>query len=239
MLRTGWAFFKNIIYLLFLTLEIIMFGTNKIVGKAFFRHAKLDELLVTSRFFTLQGEGPFRGHPAYFIRLAKCNLACSFCDTYFDFGEYRDFGFLLQESEILINDFFHKRSLSTPAWALGEAKKMVLVITGGEPALQKNLSDFLKLAQPYFQSLQIESNGILLLPNLSENTCLVISPKCIEKDHKISGYFEPNKKILARADCLKFVLSSPEIQNTHTIAKSRRGRIGGQPKPINLYLLAP
>ncbi|MDI1351528.1 MAG: hypothetical protein PSV35_01985 [bacterium] len=47
-----------------------MFGTNEIVGKSYFKGAKSDELLVTSRFFTLQGEGPFRGHPAYFIRLA-------------------------------------------------------------------------------------------------------------------------------------------------------------------------
>jgi 7-carboxy-7-deazaguanine synthase len=48
-----------------------MFGINEIVGKQFFKDAKEGELLVTSRFFTLQGEGPYRGHPAYFIRLAK------------------------------------------------------------------------------------------------------------------------------------------------------------------------
>lgn len=56
-----------------------MFGTNQIVGKRHFRDAPKDSLFVTSMFFTLQGEGPFAGQPAYFIRLAKCNLACKFC----------------------------------------------------------------------------------------------------------------------------------------------------------------
>lgn len=83
-----------------------MFGMNDSVGKAFFKEAKPDELFITSRFFTLQGEGPFRGHPAYFIRLAKCNLACSFCDTYFDAGEWRSFNSLLEEADSVIAAFF-------------------------------------------------------------------------------------------------------------------------------------
>jgi len=187
-----------------------MFGTNDVVGKAFFRSAKKDELFVTSRFFTLQGEGPYRGQPAYFIRLAKCNLSCSFCDTYFDAGEYKDFDFLLQESELVINDFFEKRSLKTPLWARARAKKIVLVITGGEPSLQENLVAFIQKASAFFYCVQIESNGILLLAHLPENTCLVVSPKCLEKSGEIKGYREPNKYMLDRADCLKFVVSAPD-----------------------------
>jgi 7-carboxy-7-deazaguanine synthase len=56
-----------------------MFGTNEIIGKKFFKDAPKDSLFVTSMFFTLQGEGPYAGMPALFIRLAKCNLNCSFC----------------------------------------------------------------------------------------------------------------------------------------------------------------
>ncbi|KTD10959.1 radical activating enzyme [Legionella gratiana] len=187
-----------------------MFGLNDRVGKTFFNEALHDELLVTSRFFTLQGEGPYRGHPAYFIRLAKCNLACSFCDTYFDSGEWRNFASLLQETDLIITDFFKKRNLSTPSWAQGFAKKMVLVITGGEPTLQQNLSAFLEIAQPYFQSTQIESNGISVLPKLPKSTTLVVSPKCLEKEGKVIRYLKPNPKTLERADCLKFVISAPE-----------------------------
>lgn len=187
-----------------------MFGLNDKVGKSFFKDAKSDELFVTSRFFTLQGEGPFRGHPAYFIRLAKCNLACSFCDTYFDAGEWLDFNSLLEEADTVIQAFFQKRNLATPSWAQGLNKKMILVITGGEPSLQENLSAFLEKAQPYFQHTQIESNGITILPDLPRCTTLVVSPKCLEKEGKIIRYLKPNSNMLERADYLKFVLSAPE-----------------------------
>src|SRR5579863_3136195 len=120
-----------------------MFGLNDRVGKAFFNEAQPDELLVTNCFFSLQGEGPYRGHPAYFIRLAKCNLACSFCDTAFDSGDWQDFASLLAEADQVIREFFIKRQLPVPAWAESYPRKMVLVITGGEPSLQANLAAFL------------------------------------------------------------------------------------------------
>lgn len=187
-----------------------MFGLNDRVGKTFFKEAKSDELFVTSRFFTLQGEGPFRGHPAYFIRLAKCNLACSFCDTYFDMGEWRNFSSLREEADTVIAAFFQNRNLPIPSWAQGFAKKIVLVVTGGEPSLQRNLSAFLEEAKPFFQYTQIESNGISILSDLPQSTTLVVSPKCLEKDGKTIRYLEPNSKMLERADYLKFVMSAPE-----------------------------
>ena len=191
----------------------LMFGLNQIVGKSFFHKAKPNELFITSRFFSLQGEGPYRGHPAYFIRLAKCNLACSFCDTYFDSGEWQSVTSLLEEADPIIDSFFKNRNHPTPSWAQGFEKKIVLVITGGEPSLQHNLSSFLKEAQPYFQTTQIESNGISLLPDFPESTTLVVSPKCFEKNDTIIRYLEPNNKVLERADCLKFVMSAPENEH--------------------------
>lgn len=187
-----------------------MFGFNNKIGKAFFKEAKDCELLVTSRFFTLQGEGPYRGYPAYFIRLAKCNLACSFCDTYFDHGEWRSFDSLLEETEQVIDAFFKARNCSTPSWAKGYSKKIVLVISGGEPSLQNNVSAFLKVAANYFECTQIESNGTSLLTGLPESTTLVISPKCLEKNGQPIRYLKPNLKALERADYLKFVMSVPE-----------------------------
>ena len=45
------------------------------------RSRDADVLEVHSIFYTLQGEGPFCGSPAIFIRLAGCNLQCPGCDT--------------------------------------------------------------------------------------------------------------------------------------------------------------
>lgn len=41
---------------------------------------------IVSVFNTIQGEGPFAGTPATFIRLFGCNLRCYFCDTDFETG---------------------------------------------------------------------------------------------------------------------------------------------------------
>lgn len=43
-------------------------------------------MLINEIFYSLQGEGINAGRPAIFVRLAKCNLRCSFCDTDFDHG---------------------------------------------------------------------------------------------------------------------------------------------------------
>jgi len=39
---------------------------------------------VNKLFYTIQGEGPRFGTPQVFLRLAKCNLQCWFCDTEFE-----------------------------------------------------------------------------------------------------------------------------------------------------------
>lgn len=179
-----------------------MFGANEIAGKKFFQTPEANKrLLVTSLFFTLQGEGPFAGQPALFIRLAKCNLACSFCDTYFDSGEWFTYEELQTKMEQTISAYFKG---APPSWASdlkGARRRVVLVITGGEPSLQAtNLLVFLMSQK--FQHIQIESNGILSFDKPWFVT-LVISPKC---DIAETAYLKPNSRSLLNADCLKFVM---------------------------------
>ena len=44
----------------------------------------MPEELVVSEIFgpTWQGEGPSLGRRCGFVRLGRCNLACTFCDTH-------------------------------------------------------------------------------------------------------------------------------------------------------------
>lgn len=53
-----------------------MFGTNP-NRKADYGNGLT--LWVQEAFYTIQGEGPFTGEPAVFIRLGGCNLSCHFC----------------------------------------------------------------------------------------------------------------------------------------------------------------
>ena len=191
-----------------------MFGTNEIIGKKYFKDASKDSLFVTSMFFTLQGEGPYAGLPALFIRLAKCNLDCSFCDTFFDDGDWLSFTNLDTKINETIKAYWADKGQQVPEWAINTSHigklypNIVLVMTGGEPLLQENISAFMQYQQKmYFKAVQVESNGIpdTVVP---EGVTLVCSPKCMEKDGKAVKYYAPSKTILDRADCLKFVMSA-------------------------------
>jgi organic radical activating enzyme len=84
---------------------------------------------------------------------------------------------------------------------------LTLVITGGEPLLQENLTNFLYRQALIFENVQIESNGILDT-RVPTAVTLVCSPKCAEKDGVATAYLKPSTTILRRANYLKFVISS-------------------------------
>ena len=212
-----------------------MFGKNEIVGQKYFNDAG-DKLFITSIFYTLQGEGPYRGEPAVFVRLAKCNLACSFCDTYFDGGDW------LSYDELTTRIFTASaRALEgyIPEWF---KHKVGLVITGGEPMLQKNLGAFLETIKDQFAWTQIESNGTVW-QDLPESTTLVCSPKCLEKDGKPVKYLKPNTDVLDRADCLKFVMSADPESPYSTIPDWAHEYAAAGKKvfisPMNIYNREP
>ncbi|MDD4778152.1 MAG: 7-carboxy-7-deazaguanine synthase QueE [Fermentimonas sp.] len=111
-------------------------------------------LNVNEIFYSLQGEGGRTGQASIFIRLAKCNLACSFCDTDFEKGVKMTLQEVLDE----IDRFNCK-------W---------IIWTGGEPALQLNdeVVTFFK-EKGYLQA--IETNGTKRIPSgIDYITC---SPK--------------------------------------------------------------
>lgn len=111
-------------------------------------------LKVNEIFYSLQGEGGRTGEASIFIRLSKCNLACSFCDT--DFAAYTE------------------KSLEEIASEISRFPCKWIIWTGGEPTLQ--LTDevvaFFK-SKGYMQA--IETNGTRTVPaGLDYITC---SPK--------------------------------------------------------------
>ncbi len=176
-----------------------MFGHNQIAGKKFFAEspeAAAGKLLVTSIFHSIQGEGPFAGQPAVFTRLALCNLSCPWCDTYFDSGDWMDFGRFLGAA-------------AAAGLEAGYAPTDLLVVTGGEPTLQPNLGRFITMTlnDPHspFARVQIETNG-LLPPDVPDKTTVVVSPKCVEVGGKARPYAQLSDATLARADCLKFIV---------------------------------
>jgi 7-carboxy-7-deazaguanine synthase len=228
-----------------------MFGTNEIVGQKYFKDAPPEALFITSMFFTLQGEGPYAGKPALFIRLTKCNLACSFCDTFFDAGDWMTFEAIALKATQTVRKFWTDKGQEIPKWvednqreAIGVFPGIVLVVTGGEPLLQKNLMDFLNYAQfrmrgPMFGNMQIESNGTVN-QDVPPHVTLVCSPKCSEKNNVATKYLAPTELILQRADCLKFVMSADQNSPYSSIpewAHEWKKRTGKEIyiSPMNIY----
>lgn len=147
------------------------------------------KLSVHSIFYTIQGEGPFCGTPAVFIRLAGCNLQCPGCDTEYTSGR-REAG----AYEIL---FEVDKLIRKDGW-----RKGLVVITGGEP-FRQDIGDLINVLTLHGYYVQIESNGTLTPPPVlwNHNTAvrsgayLVISPK--------TGKINPLS--LAAACALKYV----------------------------------
>lgn len=109
-------------------------------------------------FYTLQGEGFHAGTPAYFIRLAGCDVACHWCDV------KESWDAKLHEI-VAIEDILKK--------ALAE-KSRFAVITGGEPVMY-DLSELCNNLQSNNFYLAIETSGAYPLSGVWNWICL--SPK--------------------------------------------------------------
>ena len=128
-------------------------------------------------FYTLQGEGANMGRPAVFCRFAGCNLwsgreedrsgaVCQFCDTDF-VGTDGDGGGKFSDAPSLA-------SAVARAWRGANTGTELVVLTGGEPALQLD-AELIDALHAHDFEIAIETNGTLPLPQGIDWVC--VSPK--------------------------------------------------------------
>ncbi|WP_295619103.1 7-carboxy-7-deazaguanine synthase QueE [uncultured Methanobrevibacter sp.] len=117
------------------------------------------KIKVNEIFTSFQGEGPYVGTPATFLRLYGCNLNCEWCDT--DISTYEMLS-VDDVAEILITQM-EFNNIHT------------LIITGGEPTLQMEEIKRLIKELPDDIRIQLETNGSIFdyVPEME----YVISPK--------------------------------------------------------------
>ena len=132
-------------------------------------------------FYTLQGEGANTGRPAVFCRFAGCNLwsgreedrssaVCQFCDTDFVGADGSGGGKFSDASSLA--------SAVARAWRGANTGTELVVLTGGEPALQLDAPLIEALHAQDFE-IAIETNGTLPLPQGIDWIC--VSPKADAK----------------------------------------------------------
>ena len=108
-------------------------------------------------FYTIQGEGYYTGHAAYFIRLAGCDVGCHWCDVKESWDENL-------HPIVAIDDMVNQ--------AKGQGN--LVVITGGEP-LMWNLDTLTAALQAEGIQTNIETSGAYELSGTWDWICL--SPK--------------------------------------------------------------
>jgi len=143
-------------------------------------------------FYTIQGEGTFTGHPAYFIRLGGCDVGCVWCDV--------------------------KDSWEAGKWPVISIQEIVaeaerfpgrlVVITGGEP-LMYELGPLTSLLKEKGFTINIETSGAH--PFSGEFDWVCFSPK---------KFKAPHPSIYEKADELKAIVfhkSDIEFAEKHAV----------------------
>jgi organic radical activating enzyme len=120
---------------------------------------------VMESFYTIQGEGAFTGHAAYFIRLGGCDVGCVWCDV-------KDSWNADNHPKITAGDII--KSVKRESGARPGAGKPIIVITGGEP-LMHNLDALTSLLKEEGYTINIETSGSSPLSGHLDWICL--SPK--------------------------------------------------------------
>ncbi len=150
-----------------------------------------DGILITEIFHSLQGETTLSGLPFAFIRLSGCNLRCTYCDSTYTFKG----GTRMSIAEILskIKDYQVKHVL----------------ITGGEPLLQRNTPTLLAALRAEGYEVSIETHGEVSIENVAGKARIVMDVKTPGSGMN-RGFAQKNLPLLRAGDEIKFVITSFE-----------------------------
>ncbi|HEV2520653.1 MAG TPA: radical SAM protein [Thermoplasmata archaeon] len=141
-------------------------------------------------FHSIQGEGPLTGWRTSFIRTARCNLRCVWCDTTYSFGPGKE------------------RSIPSILREVGGHGTKFACLTGGEPLLQRDTPALLKALAHRGWTTVVETGGSLdVSPLLAiERTLLSVDVKCPGSRMETHNRWE-NLALLRPADIVKFVIA--------------------------------
>ena len=159
---------------------------------------------ITEIFYTIQGEGIYAGDPAVFIRMAGCNLQCTWCDTEYD-----------TRQELSIVEIIHQVERSHP-----EHMRPLVVLTGGEP-FRQNIGYLCSALIRSGYYIQVETNGVLSLPYFPwDNVRITCGPK--------AGKIHPD--IINHCSDFKYVIGA-EDKDSYTGLPIASTQGAGKPPP--------
>lgn len=167
-----------------------MHGTNPI--RKFEKDSTGEYLQVREIFLTMQGEGPYAGRRAVFVRTTGCPLQCTYCDTIWDDANDPNMHFENISYKVL-------RSWNS---SLSYLPNPLVVLTGGEP-LRQNVSPLISLLVKNNCTVQVETAGPFWRPILEHsNVKIVVSPKTAHVHADIARHADAYKYVIRASDRL-------------------------------------
>jgi 7-carboxy-7-deazaguanine synthase len=167
-----------------------------------------DTLVVNEVYLSLQGESTFAGLPCVFVRLAACDLRCSYCDTAYAFsgGSKKSVEEVRREVERLAGPFGEVRGQKSEV----RSERLPLVeLIGGEPLLQKSsLLLMRELCDDGFTVL-LETSGAHDIAPVDPRVRRIMDLKCPGSGEASRNRWE-NLPHLKSTDEIKFVVATRE-----------------------------
>lgn len=153
---------------------------------------------VVEIFDSIDGEGIRTGLPVSFVRLAGCNLRCSYCDTLYS---------LFGEKEECVYEEMTKDEI------IGKLNKnfMRVTLTGGEPLISEGVKELIRDMSDKGFEVNIETNGATDISDVVslKNVFFTIDYKLPSSGMEKKMLWENFLK-LKPCDVVKFVVGSDE-----------------------------
>jgi len=144
-------------------------------------------LTINEIFYSIQGESTYAGAPCVFVRLAACDLRCTWCDTPYAFTEGA------------------KRTVADVVDTVMTFGCHLVEITGGEPLLQDDVYPLMADLRHRGLTVLLETGGHISVDRVPGGVVKIIDVKCPGSGESARNHW-PNLDLLGPADEVKFVI---------------------------------
>ena len=148
-----------------------------------------ERLRVIEIYASIQGESTWTGKPCVFVRLAGCNLRCTWCDSEFTFtgGEHQSI-----------------ESVADEACAHGID---LIEVTGGEPLAQRQVLPLMQRLLDRNKTVLLETSGSIDISTVPLGVHIILDVKCPDSGESDANLIS-NFDHLQPSTEIKFVIAS-------------------------------
>jgi 7-carboxy-7-deazaguanine synthase len=117
-------------------------------------------LSINEIFYSIQGESTYAGKPCVFVRLAGCDLRCTWCDTAYAFNDGQ------------------KMSVDDVLQQVDRYGSPLVEVTGGEPLLQDDVYPLMERLLDSGRTVLLETGGQIDVSRVPGGVVKVLDVKC-------------------------------------------------------------